>query len=120
MAASREAGLMRWLAFVLAMLPALAIGGDLELLVFTRPGCAPCDAAKRAIAEDPTLTAGYAVRIVDTKAEPQLAREYRISSVPVFVLLRDGREIRRTVGFRGPERLREWLTGKANRRRWRP
>lgn len=109
---------MRFLAFLLAMLPALALAGDLELLVFTRPGCSPCDAAKRAIADDPSLTAGYAVRIIDTKAEPALAREYGVSSVPVFVIVRDGREVRRTVGFRGAERLRDWITGKTNRRRW--
>lgn len=109
---------MKWLVVLLAMLPAITLGGDLELLVFTRQGCGPCDAAKRAIADDPTLTAGYAVRVVDTKADPRLAREYRVETVPVFVVVRSGREVRRTTGFRGPERLRDWLTGKANRRRW--
>jgi len=109
---------MKWFVFLLAMLPAITLGGDLELLVFTRQGCGPCDAAKRAIADDPTLTAGYAVRVVDTKADPRLAREYRVETVPVFVVVRNGREVRRTTGFRGPERLRDWLTGKTNRRRW--
>lgn len=111
---------MRWLVLLLAAAPAIAIGGDLELLVFTRAGCAPCNAAKAAIAEDPSLTAGYDARVIDAKADSELAREYGVSSVPVFVIVRDGREVRRTVGFRGAERLREWLNGKANRRRWRP
>lgn len=110
-------GCLKHVVLLFLALPAIAVAGDYELLVFTRKGCQPCEAAKHAIADDPTLTAGYVVRMIDTQSDQQMARDYRVTSVPVFVMLRGDREIRRQTGFRGPERLREWINGKENRRR---
>lgn len=104
------------LGYLLAVLLASPAAGD-ELLVFTREGCAPCRAAKAALAADSSIAAGYKVTIVDTKADPDLAKRYRIGSVPVFVIVRDGTEIRRKVGFDNARTLEAWLQNKRKIRR---
>jgi glutaredoxin len=101
------------IAAILAGSPAAL--GD-ELLVFTRPGCSPCENAKAALAADPSITTGFTVTHVDTRERPEEARRYRVSSVPVFVVVRDGREIRRRAGFTSGDELRDWLSNKSRRR----
>jgi thioredoxin 1 len=108
---------MRLLAAILVCLVASAQADD--LLVFTRPGCPPCEAAKAALAEDPSIAVGYKLQQVDVQQNREMARKYGVSSVPVFVIVRSGKEVRRTVGFRSVERLRDWLDSPKLRRRWR-
>lgn len=103
------------IAAVFACLVASAVADD--LLVFTRKGCGPCDQAKAAIEADRSITIGYTLRMVDTGDEPAEARRYGVRSVPTFVVVRDGREVRRTTGFSSADKLRAWLDQKGRRRR---
>lgn len=110
---------MRYAAALVLMLLVAATKAD-DLYLFTRPGCPPCDKLKAAIAADPSLVAGFDVYKVDTAARPDLAQTWKVSGVPVVVLVRDGKEIRRRVGFTTADDLRDWLDDTQFRRKFRP
>jgi thioredoxin-like negative regulator of GroEL len=105
------------LAMVLMLLVADARGDG--LVIFTRPGCPPCDSLKAAIAKDTTLVAGFELYKVDTAERPDIAQKYGVKAVPVVVLLRDGKELRRRLGFTSADDLRAWLDDAQFRRQWR-
>jgi len=48
---------------------------------------------------------------VDTEAEPSLAQQFGIRSIPTLVLFRGGREIKRVSGAMNGSQLRAWLAG---------
>ncbi|HWQ11080.1 MAG TPA: hypothetical protein VN436_18295, partial [Holophaga sp.] len=67
---------------------------------------------------DPRVSAwieahAVAVRLDTDKVRPDLARPLRILGYPtVLVLDGDGRELRRLLGFQGPERMLAFLEGR--------
>ena len=65
-----------------------------EVLFFTMPGCSPCERAKPRVGE--MRKQGLKVTEVDIYEQPDLARKYRITQTPTFVVLEDGVEIERT------------------------
>lgn len=48
---------------------------------------------------------------VDTEAEPQLAAQYGIRSIPTLVLFRNGREVARQSGALGAADIVRWTRG---------
>jgi thiol-disulfide isomerase/thioredoxin len=81
---------------ILALAVALSSGGETVLLDFHAPWCAPCRSMDSTIA---TLEqAGYPVRKVNIDRERSLAVQYRVDSIPCFVLLVDGQEAGRLNG----------------------
>lgn len=105
--------------FVLLM-AAAALAEDVAL-VFTRPGCPPCDRLKAAMAADAALFAGYRVELIDTSADKQLAAKHGVRSVPTIVVVRNGKTVKRRAGYESADELRAWLDGakKTKRGRWR-
>ena len=80
----------------LALLAVLAVPGQPVLLDFHAPWCGPCRSMEptiRRLAAD-----GYAVRMVNVDEESSLAQQFRVDSVPTYVLVLDGREVGRLVG----------------------
>lgn len=106
------------LASALMLFVAVARGD--ELYVFSRPGCAPCDRLKAAIAADPSLVAGFEVYKVDTAQRPDIAKRWAVTAVPVCVIVRDGKELRRRLGFTNSDDLRDWLDDTQFRKKFRP
>lgn len=105
--------------FVLLM-AAAALAEDVAI-VFTRPGCPPCERLKAAMAGDPSLFAGYRLQQVDTSQDREMAAKYGVRSVPTIVVVRSGKQIKRRTGYESADELREWLDGakKVKRGRWR-
>ena len=93
----------------LLVLSALACGAapDNVLLDFTATWCGPCQQMSPVVSR--LHRQGYAVRKVDVDREPELARQFKISSIPAFVLVVNGREARRVVGATSEAELRNML-----------
>lgn len=47
---------------------------------------------------------------VDVKESPDLAEQFGIMSIPALVLIKDGKEVKRSVGFMPEEPLMEFAT----------
>lgn len=46
---------------------------------------------------------------VDTEAHPDLAREFRVSGIPNFAVLRDGRTVFQQAGLVDARQMMSWL-----------
>lgn len=66
------------------------------LLEFSASWCGPCRQMAPVVEE--LRRTGYPVRQVDIEREPALARRFRITAVPTFVMVVNGREVDRIVG----------------------
>ncbi len=69
-------------------------------LYFCSEFCSGCKAVKATI--DQLITEGYNIEIIDVKKQKDVAKKYEIKAVPVFIILRDNKEIVRLVG---PEKI---------------
>ena len=83
-----------------------------QLLIFSADWCSPCKAAKKAMRENVSLK-----RIVDSYKVSEynfdiaipMRRKYNVDRVPTFIVIADGEEIRRQVGFSSTEKLKNFL-----------
>ena len=86
--------------------------GKQVAVLFSADWCAPCKAAKKAILENVALK-----RIVDSYDVVQynfdiatpMRKKYKVDRVPTFIVVADGEEIRRQLGFGGSEKLIDFL-----------
>jgi len=84
--------------------------GDLALVKFGATWCGPCVAVDRELA---TLESqwGDSVQLVkvDVDANPGLARQFQVSSIPRMFLLRDGEILDDQLGYRDASELNQWV-----------
>ncbi|MGO5052765.1 thioredoxin [Lachnospiraceae bacterium LCP25S3_G4] len=80
------------------------------LLDFGASWCGPCQMLAPVIEE---LADEYKGKIqvgkVDIDESIDLARKYRVLSVPTIVLFQDGKEVKREVGYRSKSEIEEWI-----------
>ncbi|USE80178.1 thioredoxin TrxC [Cupriavidus gilardii] len=85
---------------------------DIPLLVdFWAPWCGPCKMMAPQFQQAARLLEPK-VRLakVNTEAEPQLAAQFGIRSIPTLVLFRGGREIARQAGAMGAQDIVRWVS----------
>lgn len=81
-----------------------------ELLIFSAGWCGHCKVLKADLEKDPSIVDGYEWGFIDTDKEKELARMYKVRNLPTLIVV-DGNnnEVKRQVGYEGPEKLRRWL-----------
>lgn len=105
---------MNWMRIVLLSLTAFlaltqrAIGDD--LLIFSANWCGHCQTLKNDLKTNPEIVDGYTWGFVDADQEKELMRQYGVKSLPTIVVLDDkNNEVKRQVGYKGPQELRKFL-----------
>lgn len=100
-------------AHALALVLSIAGAGDTVLLEFTADWCGACKAT------DPTvrrlIADGYPIQQINVDRNPQQAANYRVTLVPCFVLVVDGREVNRTTGGASYAQLAQLLASAGGR-----
>jgi thiol-disulfide isomerase/thioredoxin len=92
------------IALATTLLLASANGEEL-LLDFATPYCGPCRQMEPVIQS--FENAGYPIRKVDATREPQLSDQFNVTRFPTFLMLVDGREVDRVVGYTSGERIQQ-------------
>ena len=84
------------------------------LVDFWAPWCGPCRMAAPIIDNIARSHAGRLVVLkVNTEEHPEAGQRHRVSSIPAFVVFRDGREAARQVGLPPASALANWVAQKA-------
>lgn len=78
-----------------------------ELLDFSATWCGPCQ--QMAPLVDRLARQGYPVRKVDIDQQKDLARQYGIQSIPAFVLVVNGKVVKRATGIQSEAQLMQML-----------
>ncbi len=93
------------LTLAISLLGTAVHGSEIMLLDFWSPSCGPCMQMKPVI--QALETARYPIRQIDTSRDWQLARQFNVERIPCFVMLVDGKEVDRVVGYTSSEQLQE-------------
>ena len=90
---------------------AITVRGDVPVLVdFWAEWCGPCKAMAPQFAQAAQLLEPEArLAKLDTEAEPQLAAQFNIRSIPTLILFRGGREVARQSGAMSAQDIVRWF-----------
>jgi thiol-disulfide isomerase/thioredoxin len=91
----------KWLKEPPPITPGTADG---QLVVFTADWCGACKAMKPIVAD--LYRQGFDVRVYNVDSNREKAERYGIRSIPTFVLVRGGVEVRRQSGMMSVEKLK--------------
>ena len=75
------------------------------LLDFWAQWCMPCKMVAPIVEEIAEERQDVLVGKVDVDTEPELARQFRVMSIPTLVVLNQGQVVQRAVGYRPKEEL---------------
>ena len=81
-----------------------------HIFYFTADWCHPCKKTKPIVEELNRESADIRFQIIDVDIEGELARKFEIKSVPTFIVIQDGQEIKRTTGAQTREQLEGLMT----------
>jgi len=82
---------------------------SVELIDFYADWCGPCQMMKPVVAELEKAHPEIKVTSVNIDEEDELAEKYGVSSIPCFVVLKDGEEVAREVGVVPLKKLEKML-----------
>ena len=78
------------------------------LVDFFAEWCGPCQMLAPVL-EQLDKEGGVKIIKIDTDSLPDLARQFRIMSIPTLLLFKDGKFIKKEMGYMPIERLREFV-----------
>lgn len=76
-----------------------------HIFYFTADWCNPCKKTKPIVEELNRESTDVRFQIIDVDIEGELARKFEVRSVPTFIVIQDGQEIKRTTGAQTREQL---------------
>ena len=76
-----------------------------KILRFTASWCGPCKALAASLEK---ADIGVPIEVVDIDVHTEVAREYRIRSVPTLILLDGEKELTRLVGSKTIKEIQDW------------
>jgi len=79
------------------------------LMIFGAEWCGACVKLKKEVYSDIDVLDNLIVYYVDYDDNESLARKYNARSLPTSVVVRDGKEIKRRVGYSGKKQYSDWL-----------
>ena len=77
------------------------------IFYFTADWCQPCKKVKPVV-ED-MKKEGFQFQMVDADYEQLLVKQFKVSSIPTFILLKDGKEINRITGAKTRGELEDFI-----------
>ncbi len=81
-----------------------SVGYAGEVLEFSGPGCLACQRMSPMV--EKLKRQGYPIRVLDIRRAPRLARQLGVNLLPTFVLIEQGRAVKKIVGVTTEQRLR--------------
>lgn len=88
----------------------LNIANGLYVIKFWAPWCGPCKMYGPVIDKLEAEYTDFEFISIDTDQAPELARKYKISSLPTLIFIQDGEEKKRVVGLSLIKPLRAIMT----------
>ena len=86
------------------------IKSDKPVLVdFNADWCGPCKMLAPVLEEIAGSRDDVKIVSINVDDEDILAEDYGVSSIPCLVVVRDGKEVKRSIGFRGKDAVLEML-----------
>ena len=79
------------------------------LLDFWAPWCGPCQMVLPIIEEIAAERSDIKVGKINVDENPELAKQFKVMSIPTLVVMENGQLIKRAVGARGKEEILELL-----------
>ena len=83
---------------------------SVNLFYFTADWCQPCKNIKPIIQEINRDKTGLKFHMINADIEQELVQRFKIQSLPTFIIINQGKEIKRLVGSQTKEKLQEFLT----------
>jgi len=76
-----------------------------HIFYFTADWCNPCKKTRPIVEELNRESSEVRFQIIDVDIEGELARGFGIKSIPTFIVIQDGQEIKRATGAQTREQL---------------
>ncbi len=76
-----------------------------SIFYFTADWCNPCKKTKPIVEELNRESADVKFQVIDADSEIDLVKAFEVRSIPTFIVIEDGKEIKRTTGAQTKEQL---------------
>jgi thioredoxin 1 len=76
-----------------------------HILYFTADWCNPCKKVRPVVDELNRESQDVKFQVIDADSEIELIKSFQVRSVPTFIVLQDGKEIKRVTGAQTKEQL---------------
>jgi thioredoxin 1 len=80
-----------------------------HILYFTADWCNPCQRTKP-FAEE-LISEGANIKFIDADSETEMVKNFKVMSIPTFIVIEDGQEIARANGAKTKQELKDLLNG---------